>query len=349
LVVVAEVAQVGEVAAMQGEEDNPKNNPENPMRKKSYISTARKTSILPAVFSLVLAVASLGKIEATETAAQESFDSPEQAAASLIEAASTYDVPALARILGPDSKDIITTEDPVADKKRALRFAKRAKEKESVQIDPTNPSRATLSIGKDDFPIPIPLVKQKKKWSFDTKAGRREILLRRIGENELDAIEICRGFVEAQQEYAQEKHDGVRVNQYAQKIISTPGKKDGLAWKNEDGSWGGPVGETVAKALEQGYSSKSQPYHGYYFKVLKGQGPAAPLGKMDFLVDGAMIGGFALAAAPAQYRVTGVKTFIVNHSGVVYEKDLGPKTVEIFRKMELFNPDKTWHPTQDSW
>ena len=134
--------------------------------------------------------------------------------------------------------------------------------------------------------LPIPLVKNKGKWSFDTKLGREEVLNRRIGANELDAITICRGFVEAQHEYAQEKHDDSKVNQYAQRIISTPGKKDGLAWKNADGSWGGPVGEEVAKAIEQGYSKQDQPFHGYFFKVLKGQGPAAPMGEMDFVIKG---------------------------------------------------------------
>ena len=192
-------------------------------------------------------------------------------------------------------------------------------------------------------------MKQKGKWFFDTKVGREEILNRRIGANELNAIQICLGFVESQHEYAQEKHDDSKVNQYAQRIISTPGKHDGLAWQNPDGTWGGPVGEEVAKALEQGYSNPSQPqpYHGYYFKVLKGQGPAAPMGEMDFVVGGAMIGGFALAAAPAEYRVTGVQTFIVGPDGVVYEKDLGPDTLKTFQSMDKYNPDKTWKVTED--
>ena len=190
-------------------------------------------------------------------------------------------------------------------------------------------------------------MKQKGKWFFDTKVGREEILNRRIGANELNAIQICRGFVEAQHEYAVEKHDGSKVNQYAQRIISSPGKHDGLAWQNADGTWGGPVGEEVAKALEQGYTERVQPYHGYYFKVLKGQGPAAPMGEMDFVVGGAMIGGFALAAAPAEYRVTGVMTFIVGPDGVVYEKDLGPDTLKTFQSMDKYNPDKTWKVTED--
>jgi hypothetical protein len=139
------------------------------------------------------------------------------------------------------------------------------------------------------------------------------------------------------------------VNQYAQRVVSTPGKQDGLAWQNSDGTWGGPVGEKIARAIEQGYSSQSEPYHGYLFKVLKGQGPAAPLGQMNFVVNGAMIGGFALAAAPAEYRVTGVKTFIVSYEGIVYQKDLGPDTLNMFSGMELYNPDKTWQRTDDNW
>ena len=191
-------------------------------------------------------------------------------------------------------------------------------------------------------------MKRKGKWFFDTKVGREEILNRRIGTNELNAIQICRGFVEAQKEYAEEKHDASKVNQYAQHILSTPGKHDGLAWQNPDGTWGGPVGEEVAKALEEGYSAqRGQPYHGYYFKVLKGQGPAAPMGEMDFVVGGAMIGGFALAAAPAEYRVTGVETFIVGPGGVVYQKDLGPDTLKTFQSMDRYNPDKTWEVTED--
>src|SRR5260370_22963910 len=198
------------------------------------------------------------------------------------------------------------------DKNRALAFATKAKEKNSVEIDKKNPNRAILLVGNDDFPLPIPIVKQKGKWLFDTKVGRQEILNRRVGANELNAIEICRGFVEAQHEYAQKKHDDSKVNQYAQRILSTPGKHDGLTWQNADGTWGGPVGEEVAKALEEGYKAeRGTPYHGYYSKVLKRQGPAAPMGQMDFMVGGAMNDAFALAGAPAEHRVTGVQTFIV--------------------------------------
>jgi hypothetical protein len=281
--------------------------------------------------------------------AQKAFASPEDAVQALIEATGKYDVPALTEILGPDSKDLVASDDAVEARNNAVAFSALAREKNSIVYRKNKPAQADLLVGKDDWPLPIPLVKRNGKWYFDTSAGRKEILLRRIGENELAAIQVCRGFVEAQHEYASVKRDGSDVNQYAQRIISTAGKHDGLAWQNPDGSWGGPVGEAVAKAIEQGYPSQAGPFHGYYFKVLKGQGPAAPLGQMGFVVQGAMIGGFALAAAPAQYKVTGVATFIVSHSGIVYQKDLGPNTLALFQAMDRYNPDKTWTETHDDY
>ena len=279
---------------------------------------------------------------------QRQFNTAHEAADALIQVAKNFDPAAAKVILGPDSEDIVSSEDPVADKKEAQIFAEKAKEKLSIEVDRKDPNRATISVGNDDFPLPIPLVKRNGKWSFDTKEGRREVLNRRIGANELNAITVCRGFVEAQQDYAAEKHDDSKVNQYAQKVISTPGMHDGLAWQNEDGSWDGPVGPEVAKALQEGYSGKPETaYHGYFFKVLKGQGPAAAMGEMDFVVGGAMIGGFALVAAPADYRVTGVKTFIVGPDGKVYEKDLGKDTLKAFQAIDRYNPDKTWHETAD--
>lgn len=329
------------------------------MKSKLTIITSRKFFLIACAISVscflgpMLIAASPAKEDAAATSQtkQKEFDTPKQAMDSLLQAASSFDVSALKEILGPDSEDLVSSEDSVGDKNRAVAFADKAKEKNSIEIDKKNPSRAILSVGNDDFQVPIPIVRHKEKWSFDTKAGRQEILNRRIGANELDAIEICRGFVDAQHEYAQEKHDDSTVNQYAQRIISTPGKHDGLAWQDADGTWGGPVGEEIAKALEQGYTTKdkAQPYHGYYFKALKGQGPAAPLGQMDFVVEGAMIGGFALVAAPAQYRVTGVKTFMVGADGTVYEKDFGPETLKTFEGMDRFNPDKTWQRTDDQW
>jgi hypothetical protein len=278
------------------------------------------------------------------TAKQITFTTPEEAAEALVDAAEKVDIAALTEILGPDSYDIIHMGEPAREREIIAEFAARAREKKNVSLDPRYRRRAFLSVGNEDWPFPVPIVKQGAKWAFDTKSGRQEILYRRIGGNELDAIQICRGFVEAQNDYALSKHDGSEVNQYAQRIISTAGKQDGLAWQNADGSWGGPVGQNVARAIERGYTSRKEPYHGYFFKVLKGQGPAAPLGELDYVVKGAMIGGFALLAIPAQYRVTGVKSFMVSQDGVVYEKDLGPNTLEAAGKIERFNPDSTWRP-----
>ena len=275
------------------------------------------------------------------------FDNPEQAADVLIDAAGKFDVATLGQIFGPGGEDIVFTGEYAQDRQHAADFFAQAKEKKSVSIDQKTGNRAFLLVGKEDWPFPVPIVKRGEKWYFDAAAGRQELLYRRIGANELDAIDICHGYVEAQHDYALKVREGYDVAQYAQHIISTPGKQDGLAWQTADGTWEGPIGEKIARAIDQGYTPNSDPYHGYFFKILKGQGPAAPMGEMDFLVKGAMIGGFALVAAPAQYGVTGVKTFIVSHDGVVYEKDLGLKTLDEFKKMERFNPDKSWSPVKE--
>ena len=283
-------------------------------------------------------------------AAVQRFDTPQQGAETLIHAAGEYDVPALERIFGAEGKTLISSADPIRDKNIAAAFAAKAAEKMNVNVDPKNPARAVITVGTDDWPFPVPLVKEGTKWYFDSKQGAKEILFRRIGANELDAIQICRGFVDAQKEYASEIHDDSKVNQYAQKIISTPGKHDGLYWENADGTSGGPISEAIARAIQEGYTpGKTSGYHGYYFKVLKGQGPAAPLGRLDYVIEGAMIGGFALLAVPSEYRVTGVKSFLVSYDGIVYEKDLGAETSKVAETMELYNPDKTWHRTNDQW
>ena len=284
------------------------------------------------------------------TPVQRTFATPDEAAKVLIEAAGKFDVPALKEILGPDGVDLVSSEDPVHDKNYSLDFAAQAQEKTSVALDPANPSRAVLSVGEEGWPLPIPIVKKAGKWHFDSKAGRDEVIFRRIGTNELDAIQVCRGFVEAQMEYAETAHDDSGVHQYAQRLISSPGKQDGLYWTNPDGTPGGPISEKVAKAIDEGYSlAKDSTYHGYYFHLLKGQGPAAPMGELDYIIKGMMIGGFALVAVPAEYRLTGVQTFIVSSDGVVYQKDLGPDSLNIAKKMERYNPDKTWHRTDDEW
>jgi hypothetical protein len=317
------------------------------MKSKMQRINASRISITTLAVFCVLAVPSPAAQQSKPAPAepQKAYPSPEKGAQDLIQALENYDVAALLEILGPDSRDLVASEAPVEDRNRGAAFLALAREKNSISID-SRGDRAELLVGNDDWPFPIPLIKRNGNWYFDSKAGRTEILFRRIGDNELNAIQICRGFVEAQREYASDKHDGATLTQYAQRIISTPGRQDGLAWQNTDGSWGGPVGNEAAMALEQGYS-QGQPYHGYYFKVLKGQGPSAPLGEMDFVVNGVMIGGFALVAAPAQYRVTGVQTFMVSHDGIVYQKDLGVDTPKIFKSLERYNPDKTWRVTND--
>ena len=306
--------------------------------------TSRLTMVAGAVVSYITLHSAIADIR------QKQFDTPQEAAEALIQVAANFDVAAAEEILGPGSRDIVTSEDPVADRNEANTFAAKAREKLSIELDQVDLNRAIISVGNDGLSLPIPLVRGRGKWRFDTQSGKQEILRRRVGANELNAITICRGYFEAQHDYAAQKHDGAKVNQYAQKIISTRGKQDGLAWQNKDGSWGGPVGPEVARALQEGYSAKPDTaYHGYYYKVLKGQGPAALMGQLDFVTDGAMIGGFGLAAAPADYRVTGVKTFIVGPDGKVYEKDLGKDTLKLFQAMDRYNPDPTWHETNDDF
>src|SRR6185295_10320902 len=302
--------------------------------------------------SLITIVALVVMASARVTAGQpvsrgKTFATAEEAANALIDAAEKIDELALAEILGPDSYDIIHTGEPAREREVLKEFAAQARAKTKIALQAKNSRRAILQIGEDNWPFAVPIVKVGSTWSFDTRAGRQELLYRRIGSNELDAIAICHGYVEAQHEYALQKRGTSGVNQYAQRIISTPGTQDGLAWKNADGTWEGPIGEKVAQAIARGYSNRAEPFHGYFFKILKGQGPAAPLGELDFVVKGAMIGGFALIAFPAQYRLTGVQTFMVSHDGVVYQKDLGPKTVELANAIERFNPDKSWTPVTD--
>jgi hypothetical protein len=289
--------------------------------------------------------------KATEPAASggaaETFDTPEKAAESLVSAAEKFDVAALIKLVGRGREDVVLTGEFAQDRERAQEFAAQARKKMRVSLVPKSENRAFILVGDDAWPFALPIVKHGNRWSFDAAAGRDELFNRRIGDNELDAIAICRGYVEAQYDYAYRKRSGYEPSQYAQRVIATPGKQDGLAWQNADGKWDGPVGEKIARALEQGYNVKGEPYHGYFFKVLKAQGPNGPLGAMDFVIKGVMIGGFALVAAPAEYGETGFKTFLVGDTGVVYQKDLGPGTLEAFQKMERFDPDKSWTPVEE--
>ena len=344
-VVVVEAAAVHVAVVVEAADVDERMN-EGRMIMESKTNFSNRSKILSAFSALGLLVALVAVPLTTAQTVPKgtAFPTAQAAADAIVAATESYDEKALTEILGPDGYDIIHSGEPARDKENSQAFAAQAKTKMRLDINKAR-TRATMIVGDEEWPMPVPIVKVGKSWFFDTKAGRQELLLRRVGRNELDAIQIARGYVEAQHEYALAKKEN-GVNQYAQHIIATDGKEDGLAWKNADGSWGGPIGEKAAEAIVKGYH-KGEPYHGYYFKVLKGQGPAAPLGELDYVIKGVMIGGFALIASPAQYRNTGVKSFMVSQDGVVYEKDLGPKTVELFQSIDRFNPDRSWTPVSD--
>jgi hypothetical protein len=239
-------------------------------------------------------------------------------------------------LFGPDGKDILESGDPVEDKESRAEFVRSAHEKLQIEQDPANPDRVTFSVGEQDWPFPVPVVRKDGKWRLDPISGRLEILARRVGRNELNTMEVCRGYVEAQLEYASEDHDKDGILKYAQNIASAPGKQDGLYSENAPQH---PVTKAFASAAG---APKPEPYHGYYFRVLKSQGPAATGGAFDYVVKGKMIGGFALVAWPAEYGVSGVQTFIIDHEGLLYGKDLGINTAALARQITRFNPDKSW-------
>lgn len=272
--------------------------------------------------------------------AQQSFSSPEDAAAALASAVKSGASRTILKVLGKDAEDLIESGDDVADAEMRQRFLSAYDAKHSVKAEENK--KATLILGTDDFPFPIPLVNNKTGWQFDPAAGRVEILYRRIGRNEMDAIQTSLAFVDAQNEYAEKDRTGEGSGIYAQRIVSNPGKKDGLFWRDDKEP--SPLGELAAQASAEGYkaSEGAAPYHGYYFRILKGQGADAPGGALNYVVKGKMMGGFALIGYPAEYGNSGVMTFMVNHGGVVYQKDLGPRTGSIAKRIEVFDPDQTW-------
>jgi len=271
--------------------------------------------------------------------AQQGFPNPEDAASALATAVKAGTSRAMLKVLGRDAADIIESGDDVADANARQRFLSAYDDKHSIKADGNK--KAILILGKDDFPFPIPLVNNSDGWSFDADAGRREILYRRIGQNELAAIQASLAYVDAQNEYA-EKDRGEGVGAYAQRIVSQPGKTDGLFWRDDKDP--SPLGELAAQAAAEGYKvgEQSMPYHGYYYRILKSQGSDAPGGALNYVVKGKMIGGFALVAWPAEYANSGVMTFLVNHAGTVYQKDLGPRTDFLAKRMIVFDPDHTW-------
>jgi hypothetical protein len=277
-------------------------------------------------------------------AKQKTFATPEQAVDSLVSAARAGRTRDLLKILGSNTKKVLSSGDAVADAQARKKFI--AEYEEANKLEPDGESRVVLAVGKDDWPFPFPIVKDGERWRFDSAAGAEEIIDRRIGANELNAIEVCKAYVDAQREYAEKdrNHDG--YVEYAQKFLSSPGQQDGLYWPTDPGEEESPIGPLVVSAQAEGYGAEGKegprPYHGYYYRILKGQGSAAKGGAYDYVINGHMMGGFALVAFPAQYGVSGVMTFIVNHDDIVYQKDLGPDTAKTAEAMTLYDPDPSW-------
>jgi hypothetical protein len=316
------------------------------------------------VAAMVAACATLGLADAHAQAAmapaaaksavkQSSYASPDAAAAALADAIRGKDPQKLLAIVGPGSGDWLFSGDPVVDANDWKRFLAAYDEKHAFE---DKGARSVLQVGKDDWPFPAPLVKKNGQWSFDANAGREEILNRRIGQNELDTMQTLLAIVDAQREYAAADADGNGFADYARRFVSTPGKKDGLYWATQAGQPDSPLGPLVAVAAREGYGKnlaqkqaqpqQQQAYHGYYYKIVTAQGKDAPGGAYDYVVGDKLLGGFAVVAWPARYRVSGVTTFIVNHDGVVYEKDLGANGAAVAASMTRYNPDPSWRKAQ---
>jgi hypothetical protein len=303
---------------------------------------------LAAFMTCVAAIAAFGICASAEDIKQKTFKSPRQAFNALVEAARENDISELLAIFGPEGKEIISSGDAVADERGRERFVKAAGE--AIRFTKLDAKTVLAVVGKDKWTFPVPIVKSGKEWVFSTKEGREEILNRRIGRNELNTIQICLTYVTAQREYVSKDRNGDGVLQFAQHFLSNKDKKDGLYWEAAPGEEASPLGPVIAHASEEGYpvrkGGERTPYHGYYFKILKGQGKNAPGGEIDYVNNGKMVAGFALAAYPARYGVSGIMTFMVNQLGIVYEKNLGPKTEEIAKAITRYDPDKTWDRTE---
>ena len=304
--------------------------------------TLRFLGVIFLALFLFLALGNEGKLLAA-AGKQRSFASPEAAVDALAKAIKASKMKELMLILGPDSGTLVASGDAVQDRRRREQFSRAYGEKKRLERGPDGLAR--LFIGKDDWPFPFPLVKVKTNWLFDTQAGKQEIFSRRIGANELNAIQVCLAILDAQNEYADLMRVANGQPEYAQKFEGTPGKRDGLYWETPPGSIASPLGPLLARARAEGYHEavgKSIPFHGYLFRILKAQGDKANGGAFDYLIGGKLIGGFAVVAFPALYGSSGIQTFMVNHEGVVYRKDLGRETAEIVLAMTTFNPDATW-------
>jgi hypothetical protein len=295
----------------------------------------------------ILSFAGCGE-RAADRDAQLSFDTPDEAVAALVAAVGRPDMAGLQKLLGPGVADLLASGDTVSDRRERESFLARYRERHKLVAG--SPDDLVLNVGEDEWPLPIPLVRRAGRWRFDGAAGVDEILLRRIGANELRTIDVMQGFVAAQHEYAATGHDGASAGVYARVLRSTPGRHDGLYWEVASGEPPSPAGPFLASAVAEGYAKKPQdaraltPYHGYLYRMLFSQGPAASVGARDYNADGKLTGGFALLARPYAYGKSGVMTFIVNQDGQVWQRDLGNETAKLATAMEQFNPDSTWTP-----
>lgn len=316
--------------------------------KKLNILKRRSFLVVSLSFLVMAAVMSVGFYQSVfavevKPISQRTFHSPEEAMHGLVNALRSNDMKELLAIFGPTGKKIISSGDKVSDQAEKERFIKAYDEMNKLETQ-TDKS-VILVVGNNEWPFPIPIVKKGKTWMFDTLAGNEELLNRRIGRNELNTIQTCLAYVDAQREYAMKDRDSDNLTEYAQKFWSAPGKKDGLYWETKEGEDPSPLGPLAARAVREGYVPKEDkpvPYHGYFYKILKAQGKNAPGGAFDYVIKGKMFGGFALVAYPAEYGTSGIMTFMINHDGIVYQKDLGKKTGKITAAMTKYDPDKTW-------
>ena len=319
-------------------------------RVAQRVARAMSPSAITAVGILLLSRLAQG----CAAARQSEYDSPDAAAHAFVTAVRNNDRDALRRMFGDSSDEIFASGDSVADETRRERFIRDFDQRNRL-VPGSNADSMTLVVGNRDWPLPIPIVRDHNsgKWTFDTEAGRDEIINRRIGQNELDVIEVCQAIVDAQQEYVQRDPNADGVPEYAPKFLSDPGARNGLFWQTKSGEAPSPLGPLVAEAVDEGYTAPSatsgepRPYHGYCYRMLTAQGPNASDGARDYLVNGRMLGGFAAVAYPADYGNSGIMTFIVNQDGDVFQRDLGPDTTSVVRSMKAFDPDpKEWRKVQ---
>jgi hypothetical protein len=324
---------------------------------RTWNNVRAKLSLLYGVMLIIVvttALAAEGPSKAAQQPQGKAFSSPEEAVKALVDACKRNDTQELLVIFGHEGKDIVSSGDAVADKAQRTRFVQGYEAKN--RLEQKTPETTIICVGKEDWPLPVPIKKSGEKWYFDAAAGKEELLNRRIGRNELSVIPVMKAYVDAQHEYATMDPNGDGVTEFAQKFKSAEGKKDGLYWPVKEGESPSPLGPLVAKALKEGYGKKRlkegnkkkseaptpTPYHGYFFRILTGQGKNAPGGTFNYVVNGKMVLGFGLVAYPAEYRNSGVMTFIVNQQDIIYQKDLGPDTAKIAGTMVKYDPDKTW-------